>query len=401
MERLRAGRREDKPPAVVLGGVGGALSVTRSLSRHGVRVYALADRLSLVRASRHCAQFVDLGSDEDIQDRWLEWLETGPRGAVVLPVGDDGLELVARHRPALESMGYIPIDGDGDLMLGLLDKQRTHEVALAAGIPAPATMPASDADADAVAARIGFPCALKPVHSHLFSRHFRVKLFVADDPAQFVEILSRTDALGIEMVATEIVRGSDDRHHQLYAYIDRRGKPLCALTLRKVRQYPIHFGLGTYFVTDRNPEVMEVGLRFCGEIGLRGLANVEFKRDSRDGNLKLIECNYRFTALNELVRVAGLDLAVMTYDYLTGRQVPPVPEYRAGARFWRPIEDARAVRDYRRAGELDYGRLLTSLLYRKKHYFFDWGDPGPTFFSFWKKVKNRSRALFGKVASRA
>lgn len=387
------------PPAVILGGAGGALSVTRSLSHHGVRVHVLGYDSSLARASRHCAEFVDLGYGDGVQDRWMEWLEQGPRGAVVLPVGDDGLELVASHRSRLESLGYIPIEADDEVLKGLLDKQRTHELAVAAGVEVPATMTVgSAADAATVTETIGFPCALKPMHPHHFGNHFSPqKLFVLDGPEQLEETLRVTTTLGLQMVATEIVVGNDDQHFQYYTYIDRDGEPLCALTLRKVRQYPIHFGLGTYFITEDNPEVVAEGLRFCREIGLRGLANVEFKRDSRDGRLKLIECNHRFTAVNELVRTAGIDLATLTYDYLLDRPVERVPEYRVGARFWRPIEDYRAAREYRRAGELSLPVLVESLLlHRKRHYFFSWGDPGPTLYSFWTKLKNRSRGLFRK-----
>jgi D-aspartate ligase len=42
-------------------------------------------------------------------------------------------------------------------------------------------------------------------------------------------------------------------------------------------------------VTRWRPEVAEAGLRFLRAIGPRGMAHAEFKRDSRDGELKLIE----------------------------------------------------------------------------------------------------------------
>ncbi len=177
-----------KPPAVVLGGVGGSLSVVRSLSRHGVRVHVLADKSSLVKASRHCHEFVDLGAlgaAGDVPGRWLEWLERhGPRGAVVLPTGDDGLELVARNRARLEDLGYVLIEANDEILLRMLDKQATFDLATRAGIAAPATMPiAAGADATVVADRIGFPCALKPRHSHLFQRHFSgTKVFIAEGP---------------------------------------------------------------------------------------------------------------------------------------------------------------------------------------------------------------------------
>ena len=59
------------------------------------------------------------------------------------------------------------------------------------------------------------------------------------------------------------------------------------------------------------------------------MGNVEFKRDTRDGRLKLIECNHRFTAANELVRRAGIDLARIAYDRACGDDVPPTPAIRA------------------------------------------------------------------------
>ena len=77
----------------------------------------------------------------------------------------------------------------------------------------------------------------------------------------------------------------------------------------------------------------ELGLAFLRGAGVRGLANVEFKRDERDGRLKLIECNYRFTAPNEQFRRAGMDLALFVVQP-AGR--PPgtarrrLPRRRAG-----------------------------------------------------------------------
>lgn len=386
-----------KPPVVVLGGFGGSLSVVRSLSRHGVRVHVLADEGSLVKASRHCHEFIHVGlteSSEELQARCLEWLESrGPRPAVVLPTGDDGLELVARNRARLEDLGYIPIEADDDVVLQMLDKQATFEQATRAGIEAPATRSVfSVDDTEVVAEEVGFPCALKPRHSHLFQRRFSgTKAFVVEGPEQFKALIAATSNLGLEMVATEVVPGSDDRYCSYYTYIAPDGEPLFQLTKRKVRQYPIHFGLGTHHVTDWNEAVAEHGLRFCQSIGLRGLAAVEFKRDDRDERLKLIECNHRFTAANDLVRRAGIDLAVLTYERLLGRRWTHEPAYRTGVTMWSPLKDFRAVRDYRRAGELSYREWLATLMHQQHLPFFDWRDPAPSLRNVLRKAERRAR----------
>src|SRR6476661_663410 len=70
--------------AVVLGGSVTALSVARGLGRAGARVYALGD----VRHSRYCHTFAGFANPDARQAQWLDWLEHGPRRAVILPTSD-------------------------------------------------------------------------------------------------------------------------------------------------------------------------------------------------------------------------------------------------------------------------------------------------------------------------
>ena len=59
----------------------------------------------------------------------------------------------------------------------MLDKEATYQRARAVGVPTPGTVIVRDAaDVDRAVAELGFPCAVKPVHSHVWQRHFRAKL---------------------------------------------------------------------------------------------------------------------------------------------------------------------------------------------------------------------------------
>ncbi len=69
-------------------------------------------------------------------------------------------------------------------------------------------------------------------------------------------------------------------------------------------------GLATCHAADHVPDVNNLALRLFNEVGLVGLANAEFKLESRDDQLKLIECNARFTAAKGLVARAGIDLTM-------------------------------------------------------------------------------------------
>ena len=380
------------PPAIVFGGEAIGLQVQRRLARADVPVYGVGGPNGLLRHSRHTRGYASLGSkflEADVYKRWLEWLEDGaPRGAVLLPCTDEGLQLVVRHRAALEDLGYVPIEANDDVLGAMLDKERTYELAAKVGIETPATVTVRTADElAAAAAELEYPCAIKPLHSNLFARHFgdRNKLLVAHNAGQLMEGWTRMNELGLEVMVTEIVPGGDDRLLSYCGYLDERGEPLTQFTFRKIRQFPPRFGLGCYVVSDWNPEVAEKGLRFLRGVGLRGLFHVEFKRDARDDQLKLIECNHRFTI--ELV-FSPRNLPLLTYNRLLSRPLPSPRPYRAGQWLWNPVEDSRAARSHRRNGELSWSQWLRSLFHFQQFHAFRWDDPLPTIAYHLRKLTN-------------
>jgi D-aspartate ligase len=351
------------PPAVILGGAVTALSVARSLTDAGISVYVLDHRASPVRLSRRRACFVEVDGDE-MQPRMMEWLRSGPRGAVVLACSDEGLELIARNRAELLDLGYLPMEADDEVLLAMLDKGLTDTLAREHGIPVPRVLALRNhSDIETVGREFDYPCVLKPVHSHLFASRTKssAKVLFVQSPAALRAEFERMSSMGVKMLVIEVISGPDDEYVSYYSYLDELGQPLLQLTKRKIRQLPTRFGCGTYHATTHDPEVAELGLRFFQAVGLRGLGNVEFKRDGRDGRLKLIECNPRFTMSNELIRLAGIDLALFSYSRLLGRATPPVAVYRDDMRLWDPVRDALAFLEYRRKGELSLGRWIGSL----------------------------------------
>ena len=160
---------------------------------------------------------------------------------------------------------------------------------------------------------------------------------------------------------------------------------------RKIRRHPENMGEGCYHVTDWSPDVRDMGLKFFHHVKLRGLGNVEFKRDPRDGQLKIIECNARFTAANCLVKAAGLDLAVLTYNKLTGRPLPAVDTYRSGLTLWLPIQDFLAYRALNRKRKITFWRWLGSITRPQHFQIFHWSDPVPAIIGMWRRFSHLLR----------
>jgi D-aspartate ligase len=353
----------DDPPVVILGGAANALSAARSLGRSGRAVHVLLDRPghAPVTNSRYVASCLPALEGADRTTQWRAWFRMGPAGAVVLPCGDIGLTFLAHHRDELTEQGYRPVPAADSVVLAMLDKQRTFELASAAGVEVPRVASVSSVeDLDRLMEDMSFPCAFKPRRSH--ENVTGRKGIIVHNRAQLNDTYHWLCSVSADMLVTEVVPGVDDTYCSYYSYLDDDGAPLVHFTKRKIRQHPPVFGdLGSYHSTRWYPDAAEIGLRFFQAIGLRGIGNVEFKRDARDGRLKLIECNPRLTAATELVRRSGVDLAEIGYQRALGRPVDPQWQFTPGMYLWLPGLDFQALRAYRRQGTLSTARWLASV----------------------------------------
>jgi predicted ATP-grasp superfamily ATP-dependent carboligase len=368
---------------VILGGSANALSVARSLGRRGIKVHVSVSEGRHALFSRYCTRGYPLPRGVEAGDFWMQLL-SGPghdalRGSVILTCNDEAVSFVAHHRQELAA-DYILDHTTPDVQLAMLDKCQTLTLARAVNVDAPRFWHVDRPDdVDAVDEDARFPLIVKPLLSHLFQARFggRKYLTVADR-SEARAALERVWAAGLQAMLSEWIPGPDDSLASYYTYIDRSGTPLFHFTKKVIRRFPKNEGLTSYHLTDWDPEVAELGLRFLTGVKFRGLANVEFKRDARDGRLRLVECNPRFTAPQELFVRCGLDTASLVYDQLVGLPAPQSLSYRRGVRLWYPVRDFHAYRQLRALNELTFGQWLKSVCHWQGLPFFHLTDPMPT-----------------------
>ncbi len=372
------------PPAILLGAdTVNAASILRSLARAGVEVHLLCGRRALPARSRY-GRRIPLPAGASGREAWVDYLLGAAsdhlRGAVLLACNDDGLEVLLEHREALREKYVLDIS-DPVAQRCMLDKLATYGAAAEAGVPTPRFWPAADVEqVRAHRHEYSYPLMLKPLYSHQFKKLLDGKYLMARDFDELLAAYGRVAGHGLEVVLLEVIPGPDDLLCSYYTYLDEDGEPLFHFTKRIIRRYPEHEGFGCYHVTDWNPEVRDLGLRLFRHVGLKGVANVEFKRDPRDGVLKLIECNARFTAANGLLTASGYDLGLFVYSRLAGIAPPPLGErdYVRGRRLWYPAADFFAYRELRRQGRLDTPAWLRSICHRQVLPYFAWDDPLPS-----------------------
>jgi predicted ATP-grasp superfamily ATP-dependent carboligase len=368
-------------PAVVMGGRN-ALSVVRSLGRMGVPVWILGPRWSVrVAASRYARVLPFARGEGPWKKQMLEFL-LGPasapiRGAVLLPCNDPPIELLAEHREAL--LPHYRLDVcHPPAQLAMLDKLATYRAAAAAGIPTPRFWEvAGEEDLEAVRDELVYPLIVKPRNSAAFQAAFRGKHFRVSSFDEARQAVSAMRGAGLEFILVEFVPGEDGRYASFITWLDEEGEPAFAFTTRVIRRNPPGSGDAVYRIAEHVPGLAEPALRLVGHVGLRGLANVEFKLDPRDGVPRLMECNARFTTSNGLLVACGLDLARWVYGRAVGSPQPIPGPFRLGVRMWDPGGDFAAYRALARRGELGFLGWLRTLR-PARPFWFRWDDPLPS-----------------------
>ncbi len=355
---MRASRPDSFDPAtpvIVLAGQENSLAVVRNLGRLGVDITVSGPTICWALYSRYCKRALTIPDGVDLIEHWHELLlgtdSDAYHGSLLIAGNDDAIEFFAKYENALRER-YILEEFDAELHLVLLNKQKTVELAEAAGVPAPQQFRVKTLeDVDALRTSIELPAMIKALNTHEFNRIIGSKVLVAED--SFDELrdhAKRAFDANLDVMVVEMIPGEDDQLCSYFTYITENGERLYDFTKSVVRRYPLGYGAGACHVTKWQPDVAEMGRRFFEHIGFRGTGNIEFKRDG--STLKIIEVNARYVASHELIVRSGAPLDVIAYCHLTGQPAPLFSSYEEGRYLWSPIADVLAMLALRRTGKL-------------------------------------------------
>jgi predicted ATP-grasp superfamily ATP-dependent carboligase len=323
-------------PAVVVdvGWVNG-LAAIRSLGRVGAPVLAVDHRPWALGLRSRFAIPVDApdpGVDEEGFVAALVQLgDVLGTPAPVFPTHDEGLNAIARNAKALGDRYLCPFP-DWAALERIQSKRFQLEVAEAAGVGVPRTgHPRSADEALRLADEIGYPVLVKPADPVEFKRKFRRQAFRCETRTELEAAFAQAEPH--EPMVQELVPGGDDALYTLGSYLDATGKPLGVFSGRKLRQTPPTVGTCRVGEAVWVQEVVDSGLRFLDALEYRGISQVEFKRDSRDGRYKLMEINPRLYQWHGLAATCGVDLPRIAYHDLLGLPQPPARMRRDGRKW--------------------------------------------------------------------
>jgi predicted ATP-grasp superfamily ATP-dependent carboligase len=372
------------------------LGIVRSLGRLGVPVYFATERPNVpALLSRFCSGYICCNVHEDppgtVVAALLSLGANLGRRAILLPTSDQSARFVAAHAATLGKCFLFP-QQTLRLIDSLTDKSLMHRAAAAFGIESPATVsPRTPRELLEYLDRAIFPVVLKP---ELTEAGVPDEKRLANDVRTVLDHFDRSPSNRI--MIQEYIPGRSDRIWMFNGYFDADSNCLAGYTGQKLRQYKPDAGVTSLGVCARNDEVFNLSVRFMQALGYRGVVDIEYCFDERDGRYKVLDVNPRIGATFRLfVGEEGMDVVRALYLDITGQHVPQDRE-RQGRKWIVEDFDLLASLAYIRHGALGVWSWINGFRGLEEGAFFAWDDWRP----FLHMVGFRGAGAYHRIQNR-
>lgn len=388
-----------RTPVLIFGAHIAALGVLRVLARRGIPSYVVDETSNIIvrcRWYRPTRPTLLESADADALAGFLRSLDL-PR-AVLIPCSDQWALAVAGLPPDLRERFPASLP-PREAVEQFVDKDRFGTLVDRLGIPHPRTLPIrGPADLDLASdedLRYGF---LKPTESHRYNQRFGTKGSFVRSREEAVRLVEQASAAGITFLLQEWIPGNMSKTVLIDGFVDRDGTVAAMLARRRLRMDPPRIANTCTDVTiplDDVSQVMDPLRTLLTAVDYRGIFNVEFKFDERDGRFKIIELNPRpFWLIGHIAR-AGVDLPWMSYLDAQDLPVPTTMSYQIGRYGRYEIPDATAIVRAWSALHRPEGPVIGPWL-RGDRALFWWSDPLPAIIGVWQILERRLGRTLGR-----
>lgn len=309
------------------------LAIVRHLGRKGVHVgIVAASKDSLVCRSRYCRKWIcaSAGNVDALLDAMLEAVKS-EHFDLILPVSYPlTLALAGRRAEFTPCTGVELVDRDAIELAA--NKREMTNLAASIGVPTPRTVATTEIEEHV--GRLNFPVVIKPQQESpgrppiRYARNWGQLRFMLGSTNKMPPA-HKKDAYLVQ----EFIPGIGCGFFATYQH----GECKRVFMHRRVREYPSTGGVSSCAESFYDTKLENYGRRMLDALKWHGIAMVEFRQDSRDGEYKLMEINPKFWGSLDLALAAGADFPGDLCQMAIGETLRFTDDYDRHLRFQWPF----------------------------------------------------------------
>ena len=322
-----------KNKVLVVGSHVSGLAVIRALGAKGIDSIALSfENDDFGNVSKYLSERVAIPHPRLQEKKFIDFMiRNGDRwrGSLIIDTDDNGAVAISKHKKELENY-YKVATAEWELLRLFLEKKEAHRIAVECGVPHPQNfLPQTMGDLEEIKNKIHYPAILKPVHGHEFFSIFNFKNFEVNSDEDLTGKFKLCLDAKQEVMLQEIIIGPETNLYKMQTYVNSKGQLSAKFFWNKIRQHPPMFGVGRVGVSStRNEEVEYLSKKLIEHSKYRGYFSIEFKKDLRDDQLKLMEVNIRMPRNGILATASGINFPWIIYKDLVDDEQVTVNNYK-------------------------------------------------------------------------
>ena len=364
------------PGVVIIEGHVQGLANTRLLSRAGIPVIVVDKGNCIARYSKYCNRFYKCSDymSDDFGDFLLDLHHSkGLQDWLLLPSNDHAVNTISHYKERLEKC-YKVITEDPEVIGQIYNKRKLLKLAMDSGIPIPETVMPLGGNPESVELR--YPILVKGNNGLSFYKRWHHKAILIKSEEELTKIWHGKLA-GVkpeEYFIQEVLPNTNKTVS--VAVFALKGIVYAHWMGVKLREHPLEFGTATCCQSVNDQEMLDLSNRLINKLNYTGVCEIEWIRDPRDNQPKLIEVNARTWLWVGLAAKCGVNFPLMIYEFIQHNKLPKALDYPTGEIWLNLYTDIfysikRIVRRINTPKEI----LVT---YRKfTEACWDWHDPWP------------------------
>ncbi|PKN80245.1 MAG: hypothetical protein CVU48_02570 [Candidatus Cloacimonetes bacterium HGW-Cloacimonetes-1] len=318
---------------IVIEGHVQGLANTRALGKANIPVIVVDKSNCIARYSKYCEKYFKC--PDYLTDDFADFLirlhrAENLQGWVLLPSNDHAVHTIARNKDRLSKLFGV-ITEDLDTIEKIYNKRELLRIAASIGIPIPQTLMPDDTNPYQVNMR--YPIIVKGNNGLSFYKRFRQKAVVINTPTELTKVWHErlNGALPEEYFIQEVIPYVNKTVSVTVFAVN--GVVHSYWMGVKLREHPAKFGTATCCKSVHDKEMIDLSRKLVNELKFTGVCEIEWLRDSRDNEPKLIEINARTWLWVDLAIKCGVNFPIIIYKFMDKGEITNTFNYDKG-KYW-------------------------------------------------------------------
>lgn len=301
------------------------LAAARSLGEKGIKVISGEEtRFNITGFSKYCSKSLVYPNIKGNPEKFYQWLVDTIKKYkcdVLFPMDDDSMDVVMKNYEEISSLCNVFLPPIESYKI-LEDKSGQADIVKEAGVDLPKTYKLKEvSECEILADDLTYPVVIKPRKSS-GSRGIRI----IDNKEEFVTTYKAIHKQYPLPIVQEYI-GYGERYDVCLLF-DEDGENAAAFVQKEIRHFPVDIGPSTVQKSVDFPELIEKSLEIMKRVKWRGIVELEYMVDERDGKLKFMEINPRFWASLYTAIISGVDFPYLLYKLSLGEKIDKVSDYK-------------------------------------------------------------------------